>query len=76
MATLVHRVWPAPILEDEKNRAILEALDKIQDSGGSVEIIREGSLLAGKVKLPAIETPTGERYYGVESIRRYAASFS
>ncbi|MBU3913679.1 MAG: hypothetical protein KKE50_06320 [Nanoarchaeota archaeon] len=73
--TLVHHVWPAPIEEDEKNKAILPALDKIDSAGGEVRVVREGSLLAGMVKLPFLETPIGKRHYGVESIQRYAEDY-
>ena len=71
----VHHVWPAPIDRDDENKAILPALEKITDSGGAVSVVSEGSLLADFVMLPFIETPDGERYYGKESIEKYADSY-
>jgi hypothetical protein len=73
--TLVHHVWSAPVTEDKKNKAILPALDKIADAGGVIEVIHEGALLAGLVNLPFIETPNGERYYGIDSIQGYAETY-
>lgn len=70
-----HFVWPAPIEEDEKNKEILPALDKLQKKGGEVMVMREGSLLAGYVMLPSLETPEGRIYFGVESINRYIETY-
>ena len=72
----IHFVWPAPIIEDTKNKKILPLLEKIVANGGEINVVREGSILFGMVELPFIETPAGVRYYGVDSIGNYVNSLT
>lgn len=71
----LHFIWLAPFEQDEKNRQIIPCLRTIADRGGQIEEISEGALLAGIVQLPFLEVPDGMRYFGVESISRYAQNY-
>jgi len=72
----LHSIWSAPFEQDEQNRQVIPYLKSIVDKGGEIEVVSEGALLAGIVQLPFLEAPSGMRYFGVESIRRYTQNYS
>ena len=68
-----HYVWFSQ--DNQKNREVASALQRIIKNGGKVIQLREGRLLEGHVLLPFLETPEGNRYFGVDSINRYAERY-
>ncbi len=56
--------------DDSLNEKALNILSKLK--GITIKCVSDTLLLNGLVDLPFIETNDGSRYYGIESIKKYA----
>ncbi|MBI2629971.1 hypothetical protein HYW76_02625 [Candidatus Pacearchaeota archaeon] len=65
----------APPERDWENKAIMPYLKMIEEGGGQVREMPGGSQLDGFILLPRLEAPNGDRFHGVESIRKYAERY-
>jgi hypothetical protein len=70
-----HIFFPALDSKREENEAVLMELGRLMEKGGNVVLAKDCGILDEVVYLPFLQTPLGDRKFGLGTIRKYVRGY-